>query len=123
MVKRCLTSTDDDIKSWIVTVSREARLQQTAGFNSFYNSRLILFSPHPPLPLASPPPPPVPLMPNTPPDNDQFGEKEADIEEEEEGEGEEEEEAFVPFLLNSASKIAAIKGWAQASTYNEGPGV
>jgi Tfp pilus assembly protein PilP len=43
MVKRCLTSTDDDIKSWMMTVSREARLQQTAGFNSFYNSEPIQY--------------------------------------------------------------------------------
>ena len=80
---------------------QEARLQQAAGFNGFYNFRPILFSPHPPPPPPAPPlpaptppppsPPPVQLVPNTPAGNGQFGEKEADKEEEEEGEGEEEE--------------------------------
>jgi hypothetical protein len=60
---------------------QEARLQQAAGFNSFYNSGLIVFAPHPspllapypPLPLppplatSPPPPPPPPLATPSPP--------------------------------------------------------
>jgi hypothetical protein len=85
---------------------QEARLQQAAEFNGFYNSGLILFSPPPPPPPPpTPPPPSVQLVPNTPPGNGQFREEDSDAEEEKEEEGDEEEAAFVPPPSTAPAKM------------------